>query len=62
MQNTMVRGGGKWSAGEKNLELGKKNEKGLKNASFWAINSKIPPAVGQGCAPPAANLFIGGKN
>ena len=49
MQNTMVRGGG-WPAGEKkNNELGEKNEKGklhynrgkgLKNASFWAINSK----------------------
>ena len=54
----MVRGGGKWPAGEeknKNQELGakkkkkgkekkeenyiKKGGKGLKNASFWAINS-----------------------
>jgi len=33
MQNTMVRGG--YSAGEK-----MKRGKGLKNASFWAINSK----------------------
>ena len=42
MKNTMVRGGGEWSAGEKN-EKGErkkeenyinKGEKGLKNASF----------------------------
>ena len=32
----------------------KKGEKGLQNASFWAINSKY-------FAPPAANLFVGGK-
>ena len=63
----MVRGG-EWSAREKNknqeLEKGerkkeenyiKKREKGLKNASFWAINSKY-------FAPPAANLFVGEKN
>ena len=62
MQNTMVRGGGKWQAGEKNRSKGgkmkkgkekkeenyiQKGEKGLKNASFWAINS----------APPAANFL-----
>ena len=55
MQNTMVRGGGR-SAGEKNKNRSwgknwkrgmkreenyiKKGRKGLKNASFWAINSK----------------------
>ena len=60
MQNTMVRGWGKWPAGEKikirskgkKNEIGerkkeetyiRKGEKGLKNASFWAINSKIEP-------------------
>ena len=32
----------------------KKEGKGLKNASFWAINSKR-------FGPPAANLFIGKK-
>ena len=40
--------GGGWSAGEKNRSQGKekrgklhlKKGKGLKNASFWAINSK----------------------
>ena len=51
MQNTMVRGGGEWPAGEK-IKLGvrerngkvqkeenyiDKGGKGLKNASFWAI-------------------------
>ena len=55
MQNTMVRGEGECSAGGKKLQLGekmkkgkekrrkitlKKGGKGLKNASFWAINSK----------------------
>ena len=48
----------------------KKGEKGLKNASFWVINSKNfrggvfrppPPAVSRGFAPPAAKLFAGGK-
>ena len=34
----------------------KKGEKGLKNASFWAINSK------KIFAPPTANLFVGEKN
>ena len=33
----------------------RKGEKGLKDAPFWAINSK-------NFAPPAANLFVGGKN
>ena len=56
MQNTMVMGGGKWPAGEKmklgvrgKNEKGerkkeenyiKKGERGLKNASPWAIISK----------------------
>ena len=72
MQNTMVRkGGGMVSWGKKNLELGKnekgkekkeendmkKGEKGLKNASFLAINSKkkfAPP-------PPSRKLICRGK-
>ena len=45
MQNTMVRGGGKWPAGEKKSKRGKKKEenyikkgeRGLKNASPWVI-------------------------
>ena len=64
MQNSMVRGGG-WSAGGKKLGVRgknekwerikeenyiKKGEKSLKNASFWAINSKTfagktPPQI-----------------
>ena len=41
MQSTMVRGGdGYWLAGENYI---KKGEKGLKNASFWVINSPRPP-------------------
>ena len=69
MQNTMVRGNGQprkkmiLGDGEKNEKgqrkkegkLHLKREKGLKNASFWAINSKKiagessdPPAVEQG--------------
>ena len=60
----MVREGEKWPAREKNEKgEGKKEEnyikkwgKGLKNASFWAINSKIR------LAPPAANLCAGEKN
>ena len=40
-----------------------KRDKGLKNASFWAIKSKKnspcnPPAVGRGYALTAANLFV----
>ena len=35
-------------------KITKKGEKGLKNASFWAINANY--------APPAANLFVGEKN
>ena len=47
MQNIMVRGGGVWPAGKK-IGKGKekrrkttlkKGGKGLKNTSFWAINS-----------------------
>ena len=86
MQNTMVRGAGvemiswgkkievreKNEKGERKKEGNyiKKGEKGLKNAPFWAINSKkfagpggLPPAhpLPSGSAPPAANLFVGKK-
>ena len=41
--------------GERKREenLIKNGEEGLKNASFWVINSRF--------ASPAANLFVGGK-
>ena len=39
----------------------KKGEKGLKNASFWVINSKNFRGGVFGFAPPAANLFVGEK-
>ena len=59
------RGGGKWLAGEKNEIRERKKEenhiekggKGLKNASFWAINSKNFA----GGLPPARRKLIVGK-
>ena len=53
----MVRGGGEWSAWEKNEEGERKKEenyitKGEKG--FLCYKLKF--------APPAANLFVGGKN
>ena len=40
MQNIMVRGGKNKNQEKKEENYTKKGGKGLKNASFWAINSK----------------------
>ena len=43
MQNTMVRGRGKWSAGEnKKYELGKNNEKGEKALKMHLFGPRPP--------------------
>ena len=68
MQNTMVRGGDgqlgkKIKKGkEKRRKIRfKKGKKGLKNASFWAINSRGGGSSDPLAPPPAATLFVGEK-